>query len=989
MSKIPPNFGPIDPLGASAPLESDIRAITYPDSKINTNVTPTTYPNLRQITFQPIPSLESPPQYSAITFPTPAITYPDLSIVSTSNLPVAVRPRVIRPPTPLANPQPSPLPYKRSRSADSPQSDSDRTTVSQYYSQEFLPTEKRNRLIIEFNSYQSALAESLSTLAETKLKAAETTSKKYRKKLNNEIKSKEKEQKKLTKKLHTAELEINRLAYQSKTYQVEAESAFRTSEIQKSNLDSQLQVTVSENKNLISALELKTRAVAQLETDLLRSTTENKLLQADITLLRNSNQSKTNQEQTLQAELQQLHQQLTRKNSELQDTSNTVITLKAQITDLQKETHQLEKSHKEILQQFQNIQSELAVSKNELKLKNSEHATLEKVHKNLIQQLQSTISELGNTKLQLIDTNKELKDIQHSQKELLQLLNSTKSELDNSNSFSETLKLKNSTLNEQLTLLKQQSERIQQQLTGDKQTTSTAYTFNLEQDLIALKESNTILQISVTNYQNHSNFKDKQIEELESQVKKLSKVEQALQTEQNETKTLSQQITTLNTALIEVQQDHLRLQHIIQGYQDQLDAELPSISPTEPHNLSDHQSPSPIPNVLFNEQSASIDTDDMATSALDDLITALNRREDLQAIPLFSGTATDQYISSWLSEADAIATIHKWSVDIKKTNLASRLRGPALKWHTQRLIDQPDETYAAWKQALKDHFKHPADRDKQIIKLENLQQTPNVPIRNFIDKINALYNSIYNDGRNPQNADPELDSLKNDKLVQILLKGAIKPIRELIFQRLPSSNVTWKQAQEAAIMAESMMFKQLALDPQTPSTSSQQNPNVDLLTATIMQQQQKKLEELERKINSINFLGDHSGLPESTINYMGNDSRGRPSQRHHDNYSSNSVKWKDQNQKSSYNSNSNHHNRQRSNSGNYRSSSDNRNQQFSDQRNRDRSKSPFQRPSTPKTNPNRPPRDKSQVRCYRCAILGHFSSECRTMEPRKFRRPEK
>ena len=67
------------------------------------------------------------------------------------------------------------------------------------------------------------------------------------------------------------------------------------------------------------------------------------------------------------------------------------------------------------------------------------------------------------------------------------------------------------------------------------------------------------------------------------------------------------------------------------------------------------------------------------------------------------------------------------------------------------------------------------------------------------------------------------------------------------------------------------------------STSSQQNPNVDLLTATIMQQQQKKLEELERKINSINFLGDHCGLPESTINYMGNDSRGRPSQRHHDN----------------------------------------------------------------------------------------------------------
>jgi hypothetical protein len=379
----------------------------------------------------------------------------------------------------------------------------------------------------------------------------------------------------------------------------------------------------------------------------------------------------------------------------------------------------------------------------------------------------------------------------------------------------------------------------------------------------------------------------------------------------------------------------------------------------------------------------------MATTALDDLITVFNRRDDIQAIPLFSGTATDQYISSWLSEADSIATIHKWSAEIKKANLASRLRGPALKWHTQRLIQAPDEEYTAWKQALKDHFKHPADRDKQIIKLENLQQTPNVPIRNFIDKINALYNAIYNDGRNPQNADPELDSLKNDKLVQILLKGAIKPIRELIFQRLPSSNVTWKQAQEAAIMAESMMFKQLALEPQASSTPTQQNPNVDLLTVTIMQQQQKKLEELEKRLNSINFLGDKSNTTESSVNYMGDDSRSRTSQRQYNNSNSSSVQWKDQQQKQYHNTDNQQHNRQRSNSGNYRSSSGQRDKPQDDQRNRDRSKSPFRRPPTPKEDGNKPPRDKSQVRCYRCEGIGHYASECRTRDPRKFRKQEK
>jgi hypothetical protein len=65
--------------------------------------------------------------------------------------------------------------------------------------------------------------------------------------------------------------------------------------------------------------------------------------------------------------------------------------------------------------------------------------------------------------------------------------------------------------------------------------------------------------------------------------------------------------------------------------------------------------------------------------AFQDLITALNRREDTQAISSFSGNATDQYISSCLSEAEAIATIHNWNDDIKKQNFATRLKGPTLK----------------------------------------------------------------------------------------------------------------------------------------------------------------------------------------------------------------------------------------------------------------------------------------------------------------------
>jgi hypothetical protein len=78
----------------------------------------------------------------------------------------------------------------------------------------------------------------------------------------------------------------------------------------------------------------------------------------------------------------------------------------------------------------------------------------------------------------------------------------------------------------------------------------------------------------------------------------------------------------------------------------------------------------------------------MPTNPITELITALNRREDTKAIPIFSGNATEQYISSWLSEAESIATIHNWDETVEKNNFASRFKGPALKWHSQRIKTQ-------------------------------------------------------------------------------------------------------------------------------------------------------------------------------------------------------------------------------------------------------------------------------------------------------------
>jgi hypothetical protein len=252
---------------------------------------------------------------------------------------------------------------------------------------------------------------------------------------------------------------------------------------------------------------------------------------------------------------------------------------------------------------------------------------------------------------------------------------------------------------------------------------------------------------------------------------------------------------------------------LIAEQQDRQDNDLPSTysDPIVPDDSPEPQ-PSPFflqppttpipPPAAANPNPTTTNPNLTMADPLQNLITALNRREDVQAISTFSGNATEQYISSWLAEAESVATIHNWDAAAKKINFASRLKGPALKWHSHRTTTHPNETFAQWKQAIKDHFKHSADRDKQLQKLENLTQKPNQPVRMFIDKINSTYNAIYDD-RNNQNL-----SIKNDLLVKILLKGILKPIKALmVLNQLLLEEKTWEDAQQAAIRCETTLYK--------------------------------------------------------------------------------------------------------------------------------------------------------------------------------------
>ncbi len=232
--------------------------------------------------------------------------------------------------------------------------------------------------------------------------------------------------------------------------------------------------------------------------------------------------------------------------------------------------------------------------------------------------------------------------------------------------------------------------------------------------------------------------------------------------------------------------------------------------------------------------------------------------QDRKEIPNYNGYANDKSITDWLREAEAIAVISNWHVDVKKKYIGSRLKGTALTWHVERLKDYPNETFDEWKQALIYNFQHPADTEKLKHKLHNLMQTRDQRTTHFISQIKTLYFSAYGERVPDNNAGPR-NILRDEMLLKILIRGLQPKIKEAMWLRLPP-NYEWEDVTRAAISAEKMIIaKELNETPSVNAVtynSHETNPN--------SLDQQKRIEELERSLKSFLFNQagqNHTGQP--------------------------------------------------------------------------------------------------------------------------------
>jgi hypothetical protein len=804
--------------------------------------------------------------------------------------------------------------------------------------------------------YQTAVNNSQTTINNVQIQISNSIDKKQTQQLQQIIRVKRSEHKKLKKQLRLAEKQIATLEKDTIKLNTTTESTVQIARYQTENLDYKLKVTQEEKSILASSLQTS--------------------------LLENSN-NKTSFENAIVAS----RERETSLQAQAEGLRNQVKELKTRIESLTK-THS--EQLKTITLEHQNTKTEVSNTRTQLN------------------EARNTISNLQTT---LADSNQETTTINaHYKQQLLDI---------------EALKTSKENLEQEISREKTEHLHLQNKHKKLETLYDTAVTVASSSNKDEFAESNKKLLNDIERITSENIKYETKTQTLKQHITNIEKYIPAYDNLQNQFRRLEETNNNLQQQILKLDADlqisKLAHQEALQLLHERDDQDFSFASASDQEDQQPQQErrqphPSPTPNIsaFFVEQDPAQQAQqapEMAAEAVENLITALNRRENVQAIPNFSGNGTDQYISSWLTEAEAIATIHNWDDATKKTNFASRLKGPALIWHSERARSHANETYNQWKQALKTHFKHPADRDKQLHKLENLTQKPNQPVRMFIDKINRCYNALYDD-RNNQDL-----KLKNDLLVKILLKGVIKPIKTLmVLNQLLPEVTTWQDAQDAAIRCETTLYKTQSSNGmlELPSFTT---TNIDSLTATAMQQQQKEIEMLRAQLNKVNFLGN-ANQPDDTVNYVGQQERGRPQQRYNSyNDHPNSVKWSDnthssqhyQRSRSQSRDNNHHpnsrdnyqkssHQNQYQNNPQYKNSYQHQNTQQYQQPNKgyqnytdQKYKSPSRRPGTPgpSSRSNSRNRDLSQVQCYRCDKFGHIAKECKTRNVPRLRQQEK
>ncbi len=381
-----------------------------------------------------------------------------------------------------------------------------------------------------------------------------------------------------------------------------------------------------------------------------------------------------------------------------------------------------------------------------------------------------------------------------------------------------------------------------------------------------------------------------------------------------------------------------------------------------------------------------------------DYLSTLQGREDKSNIPLFGGSTQDQPVRLWLSQAEKLAKTHEWTDDLKKQYFKGRLKNAALTWSAHRSETHPRESYQDWRAAFLQKFTNKADMKRLILKLDTIKMKPTHSTQHFVDKILNLYQLIYGDDYDDT---PVANTLKNNYLLRVFMKGLRKNIREAMYSKLPP-NYDWATATQTAIDTEDLL-----VDKEVDDVANINN--IDRIGLDAISEQHKEIETLKNQlkdlklpqvqqtnsksssVNNINYRAqgkNHNNFSHQTRKDHRNNFQQRQQTHSFQNFNRASQGYPNYRRSFQNPSSRTYYNKKESGPYNNHSRHPTPNASRSNSRDRNytqRSNTPIDDRSRKGSYSPAPGNYQPQKKCYNCGRPGHIMRECRT--PRDNSRP--
>ena len=391
---------------------------------------------------------------------------------------------------------------------------------------------------------------------------------------------------------------------------------------------------------------------------------------------------------------------------------------------------------------------------------------------------------------------------------------------------------------------------------------------SLIDQVTALSQGNFDVASVTQSYQSQISLRDSEIQNLQSHISKLkddyyqfySHLEHKFQFSEKELINARSNITTLDHDLKNARQ-------IIAQKQTALDLANQTIQRHQQSQTLVQPSTGTI-SLQQNRQQSTMALGQTGEDLLRSIAVNLAERtsqETRKAITPYNGYSSDKSIAKWVRHAEKIADLHSWVGDDKKKAIGSRLKGPAMSWHVERLRSHANEDFDDWKTALIRQFQLPADLEKNKLRFENLRQEKDQPTKYFVDRIKSLYHEIYGTkvpdpvivqpGQQAP-ADPTKE-LRESVLLKVFMKGLNPTIKDAMWNGRIPPDYDWYQATQAAIDTEKLLISREVNAGPTVNSLVPANSPFELL---VMQQQQE-IRDLKTALNtmSLNNTGRNSG----------------------------------------------------------------------------------------------------------------------------------